>query len=161
MPGVHLSVRINAPVEKVWDFLSDIRRAPEWVTVMEELLEVSDDPIRQGTVYRERSRIGPGRSETTWTITRLEPPSVQVHECASPGMRATLTMRVEPDGSAARLEHMTEYEMFPGFRPLGWLIETLFARRVMQQELAKTVQAAKAMLESEERPTVPNIQSEA
>jgi hypothetical protein len=31
----------------------------------------------------------------------------------------------------------------------------------MQQELAKTVQAAKAMLESEERPTVPNIQSEA
>jgi carbon monoxide dehydrogenase subunit G len=149
MPNVKISEHIEAPLQRVWDFISDIRRGPEWVTVMKEVLYVSDGALKKGSIYRERSKVGPSMSETEWRITSFEPPHVQVHECNESTLRAVLTMRVEPDGKGARLLHETEFKMLPVFRPLGWLVEQAFGKRKMRRELHQTVANAKRILEAE------------
>lgn len=63
MPIVTIEEHIEVSPQRVWDFVSDIRRGPEWVAVMEEVLHVSDDPLKEGSRYPEQSKIGPGRSE--------------------------------------------------------------------------------------------------
>ena len=148
MPRIYITEHIQAPPQAVWDLISDIRRGPEWVTVMLEVLHVSEGPIGKGSSYRELSKIGPSKSETEWTITEFNPPTVQVHESRGKELQAVLTLRVEPDGEGARFTHQTEYKMMPGFRPLGWLLETVFAHRMMKRAMPQSVKNAKQILEA-------------
>lgn len=148
MPKVEIEQPIRASREKVWEVISDIEKAPEWVTVMKSLVETTENPVEKGTVYRERSKIGPKESETEWRVTRFDPPVVQVHECDEPDFQATLTMRVrEEAGGTSTLFHTTEYWLMPTFRPLGWLAETLFIKRLMRRSLNESVDACKRLIE--------------
>lgn len=148
MPVVEITKQIDAPTSEVWAFISDIRKAPQWVTVMQELIKTSENPVQHGTIYHERSKIGPNESETEWKVTVFEPQDVQVHECAEPSFQAKLTMRVEPANEGARLIHRTEYQLMPVFRPLGWLLEKLFIEDTMKRNLQTTVENAKSMIEN-------------
>lgn len=148
MPEVKSSEYIDASPRQVWDFISNIRRVPEWVTMTTEVLDVSDESIEEGSTYRERTRIGPSTSETEWCVTNIDPPHLQVHRCSEPMLDAVLTMRVEPEGEGTRFSHQTEFKMLPAFRPLGWVMEQLFDNMV-EQEMTKTVENARSIIESE------------
>ena len=151
MPKVEIKEHIDAPQEATWETISDIERAPEWVVVMQSLIETTENPVREGTVYREASRIGPKESETKWKVTQFNPPHIQVHECNEPDFKATLTMRVEGNGDgSSTLLHTTEYQLMPKFRPLGWLVETLFVKRHMKKKLEASVENCKRIIESDD-----------
>jgi uncharacterized membrane protein len=62
MPKVEIVQSIDSPQQQVWEFISDIERAPEWVVVMKSLIDTTENPVRKGTVYRESSKIGPKAS---------------------------------------------------------------------------------------------------
>ena len=149
MPIVENTQQIEASPQEVWDFISDIRRGPEWVTVMKDLICVSDEQLGKGTVYAERVRVGPITTEAEWHVTTFDPPRVQVHESNEAMMRAILTMRVEPNGTGSRLVHRNDYQVLPVFRPLGWVIEKLFAEWLIRREMNQTVANAKRILETQ------------
>lgn len=150
MPKVEIEKQIQAPQEKTWNFISDIVKAPQWVVVMKSLEHTTEYPVRKGTVYRESSKIGPKESETEWKVTRFDPPHEQIHECNEPDFKATLTMRVEDNGNgASTLFHTTEYQLMPKFRPLGWLVEILFIKRLMKNNLQQSVDNCKQIIESD------------
>ena len=148
MPVVDIREHIEAPPDKVWDLMCDIKRGPEWITVMLETLYVSEDWIQKGSVYRELSKVGPSKSVTEWTITAFDPGHSQVHETHEKTLKVTLTITVEPDGAGTMLSHHTEYKMMPVFRPLGWVLEQVFAKRLMDKQLRLSVHNAKRILES-------------
>lgn len=53
MPVVEIHEHIESSPDQVWALISDIKKAPEWVTFMRELVSTTDNPVREGTVYRE------------------------------------------------------------------------------------------------------------
>lgn len=107
-------------------------------------MDTTDNPVRKGTVYRESSKIGPKETETEWRVTRFDEPHIQIHECDEPDFKAKLTMRVEENGDGtSTLFHKTEYRLMPQFRPLGWLVETLFVKKLMTKKLIKSVALCK------------------
>ncbi len=148
MRTVEIIEAINASPQQVWDYISDIEKAPQWVTVMQSLVETTDNPVKEGTVYTERSKVGPKESETTWKVTKFNAPKVQVHECNGKEFKARLTMRVEKEQSGSRLIHKTEYALLPIVRPFGWLMEALFVHRQMTNSLRETVQNCRRILEN-------------
>lgn len=154
MPKIEIEKTIHASQKQVWEFISDIKQAPEWVVVMNTLVETTDNPVRKDSVYRENSKIGPKESETEWRIIHFDEPHVQIHECNEPDFKAKLTMRVEDnrDGTST-LFHITEYQLMPKFRPLGWLLETLLVKKLMVRNLNETVENCKRMIEK-------NVQTE-
>lgn len=150
MPEVKIQKSIQAPHKEVWKFISDIEKAPEWVAVMTSLIQTTDNPVRKGTVYREASKIGPKESETEWRVTRFDEPHIQIHECNEPDFKAKLTMRVEEnEKGTSTLFHKTEYQLMPKFRPLGWLVEILFVKKLMIKKLNKSVTRCKQRIETE------------
>ncbi|MAS32425.1 MAG: hypothetical protein CL610_00375 [Anaerolineaceae bacterium] len=148
MPVFRTTEYINASPQTVWDVICDLRRGPEYVDVMLELVYVSDDPVKVGTVYRELSQIGPSKSETEWTITELDPPKHLVHVTRSSEFSATLTGDLEPQGQGTKLTYMVEYQLLPALRPLGWLLENLFVRRMMDKDFTQTVANLKKLIET-------------
>lgn len=148
MPKVEIIKPIDATQEKVWSFVSDIEKAPEWVVVMKSLVDTTENPVREGTVYRENSKIGPKESETEWRVMRFEPPHLQIHTCNEPDFKATLKMRVEMnENRTCTFYHTTEYQIMPKFRPLGWLLETLFIKKLMYNNLHRSVEKCKQLIE--------------
>lgn len=148
MPKVEIETEIEAPQKQVWEFISDIEKAPEWVAVMNALIETTDNPVKEGTVYRESSKIGLKKSVTEWRVTYFDPPHMQAHECSEPDFKATLTMRVEDNGDGtSTLFHSTEYELMPNTRFLGGLAETLFIKRMISGKLRGSVENCKRMVE--------------
>jgi len=147
MPEVKIVKHINANPEKVWELISDIKKGPEWVTVMKDLVHTTDNPLKEGAVYREFSKVGPKEGETEWRVTTFDPPNIQVHRSRESDMHIDLTMQVMPNDEGTRFLHQTEFTMMPKFRPLGWLLESLFVKRLMSREMHQTVENLKKIAE--------------
>lgn len=140
--------QIAASPEAVWAFISDLQRIPEWVIGTKKMLSVSSEQAEAGTEYQELTQIGPSTSKTIWHITTFRAPHVQVHESRSALLDMVLTMTVEAAGDNTRLVHRIEGQMLPRVRPLGWLLELLMRRQVVN-DMRRALQQAKQIIERE------------
>lgn len=149
MTQMEAEVYIPASTETVWELVSDVHRLPEWVTNVEQILSVSDVPVKVGTIYRDRVNVaGLWRPVREWRITEFTPPRWQVHEGKWPGIgKAVISMSLEPLGTSTQFKLTEAFHWHWYLKPLAWLLlEGLFLRRTLQAELRRHVENAKALL---------------
>ena len=151
MPRVESSVVVEAPPERVWAFVSDVGRCPEWVTFADEMRHVDEGDPGEGFRYVEYGGLGPIRSESEWAIVEFDPPRRQVHVGDMGIMKPELTITVEPEGEGTRWTQTVAFEALPRLRPVGWLLERLVIRRGMARGLERTMEVGRALVEREER----------
>ena len=149
MSRVEVSVDVGASPEVVWDFVSNLRRIPEWIEDTRAMLTVEPEPAQQGTVYRERSRIvGPLSQVTTWKISEFDPPRFQKHDGQVSMMAATsVSFGLEPSAGGTKFTLVFEYT--PG-NPLSSLSDGLFLKRNLQSGFQRSLENLKRLLEAEE-----------
>jgi uncharacterized protein YndB with AHSA1/START domain len=145
---IEVSIDIQAPPEAVWDFVSDLRRIPEWIEDTLAMLSVEPEPAELGTVYKERSRIvGPLSQVTTWRITEFDAPRFQKHDGRVPMMASTsVSFGLEPSQAGTKFTLVFEYT--PG-NPLSSLTDGLFVRKNLERGFQRSVQNLKALMEAE------------
>lgn len=112
--------------EQVFDVLSDLERAPEWVPDLLSVKKLTPGPVVVGTRYAERVRMGSREGDAELEVTEHERPRVFAHRGkggpASFGARFVL----EAEDGGTRVTH--EYElrmsgMFKLMTPMmaGWV----------------------------------------
>lgn len=74
IPALENSIEIAAPVDRVWDLVSDVRRMAEWSPQVDSTrLRAGFDTVGLGTQFTNRNVLG----ELVWTthaeVTRFEP----------------------------------------------------------------------------------------
>lgn len=148
MARIRAETYIDVPRERLWAIVSDFDQMTDWVSFADELTYLSEGEIGVGTIYREVSGVGPIRSESEWEITVFEPPKRQVHVGDLGIMDIVLTMTLEDQAGWTRFTQTVEIEAFPGFRPVGWMLETLFIKRVMRSGLVESQAKLKQMAEA-------------
>jgi len=148
---IEVSVDIGASPEVVWDFVSNLRRIPEWIEDTLAMLTVEPEPAQQGTVYRERSRIvGPLSQVTTWKISEFDPPRFQKHDGQVAMMAATsVSFGLEPSAGTTKFTLVFEYT--PG-NPLSSLSDRLFLRKNLQSGFQRSLENLKRLVEAEQTP---------
>jgi len=148
MSRIEVSVDIGASPEAVWDFVSNLRRIPEWIEDTRAMLSVEPEPAQKGTVYKERSRIiGPLSQVTTWTITEFDPPRFQKHDGQVPMMASTsVSFGLEPSAGGTTFTLVFEYT--PG-NPLSSLTDGLFVRKNLERGFQRSAQNLKALMEAQ------------
>jgi uncharacterized protein YndB with AHSA1/START domain len=157
---IEVSVDIGAPPEAVWDFVSNLRRIPEWIEDTLAMLTVEPEPAQQGTVYRERSRIvGPLSQVTTWKISEFDPPRFQKHDGQVPMMAATsVSFGLEPSAGTTRFSLVFEYT--PG-NPVSSLGDRLFLKKSLQSGFQRSLENLKRLVEAEQAPATAGQQGQA
>lgn len=124
MRRVEAEALVGASPAEVWALYDDIAGTPRWVPFVDEVLYVSG-PARVGTVYRERTRLGPFRSVGQWEIVEHNRRRwTQVHVSHDMGLESRLTITLERRGTGTRVHQASELRSRLPI-PLSWLHEAV------------------------------------
>lgn len=144
MPIVEQSIDIQAPIDVVFDALTDPRRTQEWNPNIVEVSGVTY-PLREGSSWRQVALVLGKPANLSCRIVRFLPPHEGVLEISG-DQRARAWTRCESLGSSTRVTQGIDFAP-PGGR-LGKLAGGL-ARPAVQYELHQTMTRQRAILEAE------------
>jgi uncharacterized protein YndB with AHSA1/START domain len=149
MTTILLVIEVDAPAERVFDVLVDLRGYGRWLGPSGEYAgttEISSDPVTVGTTYVEPSRSGVRRG----TVTELDAPThVVFHQPMT--MRPRLFGVIDIEAAytvttttgTTRVERVVRVGLPWQLKPVAPLVLARFRR-----ESRRTVQALKAFVEA-------------
>ena len=145
MDHMREEIRIEAPVEHVWELLCDTSRWRDW-NPREETSDWSGPYDRVGTTYVESFKMFGFEMKQTNTVLEVEP-LLLIHEHTDQGPMDNY-FRFEREGDATRVILESDYEM-PGHIP-GFL-KTVLTKSFMERNVRHILEDFKALAEA----TVP------
>ena len=115
------TVDVAAPIERVWDVVTDIDRWPEWTTSVNRAHRCDEGPLRPGS---QAELAQPKLPEATWTVTEVEPGRSFTWEQPGPGVRTTARHALEPiEGGGTRVRLSVEQSGW-----MAWAIDLFYGR---------------------------------
>lgn len=149
MPTITRQVDIDAPSERVWSLLEDVRRLPEFSS---STIEVRDAPERltaTGQGYTQVGRLLGKRYSSHWTVVDLEPGRrIRSEGRVGPGVRYCLTQEIQQRGpDRTRLSVVMDYSLPGG--PLGRLAAKAGIEARATREAQEVLDGIRAVVERE------------
>ena len=136
MRVVEKSIEIKAPVEKVWELVSDTTRLPEWMPLRSARLTSSQKDGIGVTCVCEPADKRLGSTITEEVIEWENPKKVKRRVTAAPVKNMFETNTLSPTPNGTLLTMKGEFEL-SGFKKLfGGIVEKTFAKN-MSAALAK------------------------
>ena len=124
MPKIENSITINAPVDKVFDYISDPMNQLEWLTSVMEITDVTGSGVGQHWRWKYKM-VGVGLQGES-TVTEHIPNERRVQQSKG-GIVSTWTYSFEPHDGGTKMELVIEYTI--PVPVLGKLAEKLVLRR--------------------------------
>lgn len=149
MPTVVASTDVDAPPARVWEVLEDPNGYPDLVVATERVLDTSDVPIQQGTVYREYGGVRPFRGRSTWTVTEFRPFDFQRHLGKESTMSYDLAMSFDDLGDG-RTRLVLVLEIIPAWylAVMNMLVWPTLMRARTQAAMDQTVDNIRRVAEA-------------
>lgn len=146
--SLRLTTKVNAPIERVFDVYSDLRRAPERASGIKSLEVLTEGPVGVGTKFRE-TRVLFGREATEqMEITEFRRNEMYAVECTSCGTHYRSEFEFRPEGGATLVAMSFDGRpVTKTARILGLVMGALMkgaCRRAMEQDLNDLKKAAEA-----------------
>jgi uncharacterized membrane protein len=138
----HDEVRIEAPVQHVWDFYCDTSHWQDWMP-RAKCFEFSGPVDQVGTTYVGTMKLMGFEMKSTYKIVEVEPLRL-IHEHSDWGPGDNV-LRLERDGEATRLVIDSDYEMpskLPGF------MQDLITKGWMERNMHQMLLDFKALAEA-------------
>ncbi|MFL5560498.1 MAG: SRPBCC family protein [Gemmatimonadaceae bacterium] len=119
MQTFSLTRQIAAPVERVWQVMSDVERWHEWTPSVTSIRRFGGGGVAIGSrAIVKQPRFPPA----LWKVTALEPGRSFTWVSIGPGLRVVGVHRVDPSGGGSRATLTLEYH-----GPLGSLLGRMTA----------------------------------
>ncbi len=114
---VCVQIDIDASPQEVFDFCMAPHSTPEWVTIVREVDEVDEGPLREGFHMGQTLELRGVPFHVRWTLAELEAPAYARWEGKGPARsRAVIENRLTPLGDGTRFDYRNEFHT-----PLGAL----------------------------------------
>jgi uncharacterized membrane protein len=124
MPKINNSINISAPVEKVFAYIEDPMKNPEWMVGLSEVTDVTGSGVGQHNHWKYKMAGVPLHGETT--ITEHVPNERSVSESKG-GVTSTITFTYAPHEGGTKLDLEVDYTI--PVPVLGKMVEKLVLKR--------------------------------
>lgn len=145
MTTVQQSTRISAPIERVFEAITDPRRGPDWNNNIVEVTGVSPLPVGVGTSWHQVVVMAGRPMRLQCRVAEMRPPYGGVVEVSGDQQgRLWTECRAVPGG--------TEVTQGMDFTPPGGALGRIGAtigRGLIERELRRTLERQRAVLEAE------------
>jgi carbon monoxide dehydrogenase subunit G len=146
MSRVEASIRIDAPMEKVWDVLMDPERLGDWVTIHRKVGEVSDRPLQKGSTLDQTVCVAHANFKVHWTVTELRDGSVTWDGRGPARSTAHTSYHLEPDGNGGtRFDYVNDFKAPGG--PLGRVADRVLVGGISKREADRSLRRLKELVE--------------
>ncbi len=151
MGTITQAIVIKAPVEQVFAYHGDPRTALRWSANVQEIKDLSGDPLQVGTTWVAVGRVPPLPVTLTLRFRVLECVPPHLLGLAMEGLAsATVTNRYTAlDLSTTRLETTSEYR--PPATFWGRAVDDGLVQRVLTRDVRKSMERLKRAIEEDAR----------
>jgi uncharacterized membrane protein len=147
MSTVHVTARINAPVDVVWETVMDPSRLKDWVTIHRSVRDVSSNPLRRGSTMDQLLHLRGVTFRVHWTLVDVSAPKHAEWEGQGPAhSQARIRYDLSAHGENATLFEYTNEFTAPGGR-LGTAASRLIVGTASEREATNSLERLKALLE--------------
>ena len=136
---------VAAPIEAVWDLVTDPARAPDWAANTVESRR-ADRPLRLGSTYEERNLVvGPLRGSSRWTVIDHDPPRRTVHRGEGVAVASAMTREIALRSVDGATEVALVFRYRPALGAVGDLLDRALFRRSLQASLNDSARNLEAL----------------
>lgn len=139
---VESSIDIQAPAERVFAFIADIERQPEWIGAVAGVSNISSNPAQLGTTFQLSLSLMGKSADANQEVTRFEPNRVYTQSTTSGPIPTEITITLTEQGNTTTVHNVTEADI----SSLGRLAGPLVVRTIRRQ-LETDLQTLKGILE--------------
>ena len=158
MAVIRKRIFIQAPVERVFEYLADVEKHVEWSGTLsfglERITKVTEGPLEVGSKFRSVGKLSHRAGvEDSSTVTELEPNQRLAWETVSDGAGQQNTFRwaytLQPRGDATTLTYTLLERRFDPKPPQMWFPPTLWLidRKVFGREMESGLSRIREALE--------------
>jgi carbon monoxide dehydrogenase subunit G len=115
---------VARPPEEVFDFLVDLRNAPQWEPNCQEVVKTSDGPVGKGTTFRAKKGMGRLESE----IVEFDRPAFFASREQGRGMHCGVDFRCDAKNGGTQVSGRLWMEPQGPMRPLMLLMRPKMKR---------------------------------
>jgi uncharacterized membrane protein len=144
---VEREIRIDAPVQRVYEVVMDAERLKDWVTIHHHLEDAPNGSLKKGSKLTQCLKLAGRKFKVRWTVVENDPCKLVVWEGRGPvgsHARVSYAFGDSSDHDSTQFHYMNEYDLPGG--PLGRIAGRGVAR-VTQKELDDTLQKLKSITE--------------
>ena len=147
MTLVRASIEIDAPRERVYDFMLDPAHLDEWVTIHRRVNSRDAGPPREGYEMDQTLHLRGANFKVHWTLTEADRPARATWEGRGPAhsyARTSYVLKANGDGRT-RFEYENEFKAPGGL--IGAAASRMLIGGVPEREARRSLQRLKALLE--------------
>jgi uncharacterized protein YndB with AHSA1/START domain len=146
MSKVHVKIRIDAPIERVWETIMNPNQLGEWVTIHRRLKDASSDPQRRGSQMEQVLHIRGVSFNVHWTLVEVNAPTLAVWEGRGPAhSKAQIRYELSGDGAGTEFDYTNEFS--PPGGALGRVASRVIVGAASEREASNSLNRLKALLE--------------
>jgi uncharacterized protein YndB with AHSA1/START domain len=132
---MHMTVVVRAPIERVWAYIADIERQPEWMREMKDVRLVTPGPVGPGTRGEATVRIAGIAVTDPVTVDVFEPPRrFGIRHDGLFGGDGLIALVPVASGAETAV-HWAEHLVPPVFPHLGAVLQRPVLSRIFQADL--------------------------
>lgn len=150
MPSVTASIELRAPINRVWEVVTDPQRLPDWVTIHQAFPDGAPAALEQGTSFKQTLRVAGQDVDVTWTVETLREGEELVWQGEGPaGTTARTRYLLQDLGSESpgvRFDYENEYDLPGGV--IGKAVGQA-AKGQASNESEASLEKLKALIEAE------------
>jgi uncharacterized protein YndB with AHSA1/START domain len=147
MSTVHVSTKIEAPIERVWETVMDPSRLKDWVTIHRAVSDVSAHPLRKGSTMEQTLHLRGVSFHVHWTLVDVNAPNHAEWEGQGPAhSRARIRYELSADGDHSTMFDYTNEFIAPGGR-LGTVASRVIVGAASEREASSSLARLKKLLE--------------
>lgn len=161
MTKFSVSVKVDAPTEKVWEVLADLGSIYKWNPGVAHSHSTSDAPGGEGATRHcdiQNGKIKMGYlEERAFNWCEGEGYTIDIYASTMPMKSSIVGFDIRPDGDGTIVTVTPEYNM--KFGPLGLIMDTLMGRRMFKKGMRGLLAGLKYHVETSEtiNTSVPEI----
>lgn len=152
MATVNATIKIRAPIERVWKTVMDPDRLGDWVTIHKSVRDVSQNPLRRGASMDQAMVVRGFTFRVHWTLVAVDEPNKAEWEGSGPAhSRARICYALRSEGDYTVFEYTNEFHP-PGGR-LGNVAGRVIVGATSEREARNSLARLKLLLESSAEPS--------
>ena len=148
MSTVEETIKINAPIQRVWETVMDPSHFQDWVTIHRSVKTASRQPFERGSTMDQVLSLRGVNFHVNWTLTEVNAPKTATWEGRGPAhSRAVIRYRLAAEDEAStRFSYINEFTMPGGM--LGSVASRVFVGGLSEREAHNSLSRLKDLLET-------------